>query len=345
MPSRSTRNQTAHIDSWQKIYNDMKTRRSHDFDEQETIPPFMTSPWREGPVTHIEDTAEKACKRHDTENDSRRCLSIYTDSSSIDGVTGAAAVFPQIQQTRAVYMGPNTVSTIEAGGKRREIAIYTDNQAAIWSVAKAEGRSGVYILQEILSQVQRFQDIGRSATVRWALAHVGIPENEVADQAAKETTGWRTDGRRRLPAESPPILYPLKSTLKRWCNTQAERAWVAKCKAETRGRATYRLSPLPTKKALKLHENLSKRESALLVQMRTEKVGLNDFLFDRRMPEVVSARCECGERRQTTAHILLRCRIYKDLHNQVFENLSGRHNLRAVLNKPQLATKTIEFIE
>lgn len=114
MPSRSTRNQTAHIDSWQKIYNDMKTRRSHDFDEQETIPPFMTSPWREGPVTHIEDTAEKACKRHDTENDSRRCLSIYTDSSSIDGVTGAAAVFPQIQQTRAVYMGPNTVSTVYA---------------------------------------------------------------------------------------------------------------------------------------------------------------------------------------------------------------------------------------
>jgi hypothetical protein len=79
--------------------------------------------------------------------------------------------------------------------------------------------------------------------------------------------------------------------------------------------------------------------------MRTEKIGLNDFLFNRRAPEVISPRCVCGERRQTAARILLRYRIYKDLRDQVFRDLSGRHNLRAVLNKPQLATKAIEFIE
>lgn len=106
----------------------------------------MTALWRRGPATHIETTAEKARKQHDTENNSGRCLSTYTDSSGINGVTGAAAVCPLIQQTRVVYMGPNTVSTvhaaelqgvslalqtgeqyIEAGGKHREIAIYTDN--------------------------------------------------------------------------------------------------------------------------------------------------------------------------------------------------------------------------
>jgi hypothetical protein len=48
---------------------------------------------------------------------------------------------------------------------------------------------------------------------------------------------------------------------------------------------------------------------------------------------------------QTAAHILLRCRTYKDLRDQVFGGLSGRHNLWAVLNKPKLATKAIEFIE
>jgi hypothetical protein len=50
-------------------------------------------------------------------------------------------------------------------------------------------------------------------------------------------------------------------------------------------------------------------------------------------------------RGQTAAHILLRYRIYNDLRDQVFSNLSRRQNLRAVLNKPQLATKAIEFIE
>jgi ribonuclease HI len=112
------------------------------------------------------------------------------------------------QQTRATYMGPNIVSTVyaaelqgislslqiaqeyaEQGGRRRNIAIYIDNQAAIWSIAKAEGRSGAYILEEIESQVQRLQDMGRPVTVRWIPAHVGIPGNEASATATKEATG------------------------------------------------------------------------------------------------------------------------------------------------------------
>ena len=42
---------------------------------------------------------------------------------------------------------------------------------------------------------------------------------------------------------------------------------------------------MPTKKVLQLHERLSERESALLVQLRTEMIGLNDFLFKRHVPE------------------------------------------------------------
>jgi ribonuclease HI len=353
-----------HINSWQKIYDDMKRQRTQGVDNQEPIPPFMTPPWRQGPTTHIEKSAEKAREQHNDKNDTGRHLSIYTDGSGIDGETGAAAVCTLTQQTRTAYMGPNTVSTVyaaelqgislalqiaqeyaEQGGMRRNIAIYTDNQAAIWSIAKAEGRSGAYILEEIASQVQRLQDMGRPVTVRWIPAHVGIPGNEAADTAAKEATGWRENGRRCPPAATPPKLYPLKSTLRRWCKTQAERAWTAKWRTETKGRATYRHTPRPTKKVLQLHEGLSKRESALLVQLRTEKIGFKDFLFNRRVPGVTSPRCECGERRQTVAHILLSCRTYRDLRNQVFGNLSGRNNLRTILSMPQLATKAIQFIE
>ncbi|EDU49145.1 predicted protein [Pyrenophora tritici-repentis Pt-1C-BFP] len=67
------------------------------------------------------------------------------------------------------------------------------------------------------------------------------------------------------------------------------------------------------------------------VQLRTKKIGLRDFLFTQRVPGVTSSRCQCGERRQTVAHILLHCRMLKDLRNQVFDNLEGRHNLRAIL--------------
>ncbi|KAF1923272.1 uncharacterized protein M421DRAFT_327637 [Didymella exigua CBS 183.55] len=81
-------------------------------------------------------------------------------------------------------MGPDTASTVYAAelqgislalqiaqeyasrnGARRDIAIYTDNQATIWSIAKAEGRSGAYILADIARQAQELQDKGRTVTV------------------------------------------------------------------------------------------------------------------------------------------------------------------------------------
>ena len=230
-------------------------------------------------------------------------------------------------------------------GARRDVAIYTDNQAAIWSIAKAEGRSGAYILADIARQVQELQDNGRTVTVRWIPAHVGIPGNEAVDRAAKEATGWREDGRSQQPADPPPQLFTIRSTVKRWCKTQAERAWIAKWRKDTKGRATYRHTPTPTKKILRLHKGLTKQESALLVQLRTEKIGLNDFLFARRVPDVTSPRCDCGARRQTVAHILLYCNKRRNLRNRIFANLSGRNNIRTILGTPQLATKAIEYIE
>lgn len=48
---------------------------------------------------------------------------------------------------------------------------------------------------------------------------------------------------------------------------------------------------------------------------------------------------------QTVAHILLHCRKHKDRRNQIFDSLPGRHNVRKILNEPQLATKAIKFME
>jgi ribonuclease HI len=358
------KNYRSHRSPWQKAYEALRSKQVRDLDKQEPIPPFITPPWRRGPHTYIDSNADKARDRHDTECAKDNNLSIYTDGSGIEGEIGSAAVCLLTQQTLSVHMGSDTQSTVYAAelqgislalqiaqeyadgsGERRQIAIYTDNQAAIWSIAKAEGRSGAYILADIAQQVQELQDKGFSVTVRWIPAHVGIPGNEAADQAAKEATGWREDGRRQQPADPPLQLYPLRTTLRRWCKTQAERQWTSAWREDKKGRATYRHTPTPTKKVLQLHERLSKRESALLVQLRTEKIGLNDFLFNRHVPTVTSPSCSCGERRQTVAHVLLRCSKYKDLRDRIFANLSGRHSLRTILSTPQLATKAIEYME
>ncbi|KAL5378999.1 hypothetical protein PMIN02_011080, partial [Paraphaeosphaeria minitans] len=48
--------------------------------------------------------------------------------------------------------------------------------------------------------------------------------------------------------------------------------------------------------------------------------------------------------RQTVAHVLLYRRTHNDLRNRIFGDRLGRHN-RTILNKPQLATKAIEYME
>jgi ribonuclease HI len=204
------KNYRAHRSPWQKAYEALRSRQVRDLDKQEPIPPFITPPWQRGPHTYIDNDADKARERHDRECAANKSLSIYTDGSGIEGEIGSAAVCPLIQQTRTVHMGSDIQSTVYAAelqgislalqiaqgyvsgyGERKDIAIYTDNQAAIWSIAKAEGRSGAYILADIAQQVLELQNKGYSVTVRWIPAHVGIPGNEAADQAAKEATGWR----------------------------------------------------------------------------------------------------------------------------------------------------------
>ena len=227
---------------------------------------------------------------------------------------------------------------------QRHLAIYTDNQAAMRSLVKPEGKSGAYIFNRIMRQIQHLHAKWWTTDVRWIPSHVGIPGNEVVDIAAKQATGWREDGGQGQRADPPPELYPLRTTHKTWCRKEANRAWHASWRAETRGRTSFTHTPSPTK-VLHLHQGLSKRHSALLVQLRTEKIGFKDFLFNRRVPNVTDPMCDCGEGRQTVTHILLRCRKLRDLRKQEHGRFPGRHNLRAILNKRKLATKAIRFVE
>ncbi|OHW95426.1 reverse transcriptase [Colletotrichum incanum] len=334
-------------------------------EETEHIPPFVTPPWWQGPRILIAGGAEQAEKAH------QRCLEqstnaahIYTDGSGINGQVGAAAVCTTTEQTRKSYMGDDTTSTVyagelqgivlalemaqadkENGNHRSKVFIHTDNQAAIRSSAKPKGKSGAYLLEIIADKTQALREQGLDVELRWVPAHIGIQGNEAADTAAKEATGWRQNGQTGTKADKPRDLFKLRSTVKTWSHKQSHRKWQTDWEAETRGRTSFRLTPKPTKKVLQAHEGLTKRQSALLVQMRTEKIGLQDFLFSRRVPGITNANCPCREGRQTVSHILLRCRKYRQLRRQELGALPGRHNLRVILNERKAAAKAIRFIE
>jgi hypothetical protein len=65
----------------------------------------------------------------------------------------------------------------------------------------------------------------------------------------------------------------------------------------------------PTKKTLELHKDLQKAESALLVQARTGRIGLAQFLNSRRVPGYETAKCQCLGGHETPRHMTQYCAI------------------------------------
>ncbi|PCD20294.1 hypothetical protein AU210_015951 [Fusarium oxysporum f. sp. radicis-cucumerinum] len=291
-----------------------------DIRRQEHIAPYIVPPWWQGPQTFIERNTEEAQIKHEQIiQDEPDAVHIYTDGSGIGGHIGAAAVCTTTQETKSAYMGDDTTSTVYAGELQ---GISLALQIAQEDRSRGNSRSKVLIYTD------------NQAAIR-----------STAKPKAKEATGWREGDLTGPKAAEPQQLYPLRSTMKTWSHKETIMSWERDWISETRGRASFRHTPKPSRKVLDLHDGLNKKHSALLTQLRTEKIGLKDFLYNRKVPGISSNRCPCGSDRQTVAHVLLRCRQHRQLRDQELGRLQGRNNLRKLLSERKAAAKAIKFIE
>ena len=62
-----------------------------------------------------------------------------------------------------------------------------------------------------------------------------------------------------------------------------------------------------TSRALQKHEGLTEAQSSLLTHARTGTIGLKDFLFRAKVPEVYTLYCDCGQGRETVEHLVVWC--------------------------------------
>ena len=88
-----------------------------------------------------------------------------------------------------------------------------------------------------------------------------------------------------------------------------------------------------------LHNNLSRAESSLATQLRTEKVGLNAFLAQQRVPGVAPS-CTCGYSSQTVKHVILFC-PHIDRSSVHF---GPSTDLRYILTNPDSLRKVVRWL-
>jgi ribonuclease HI len=78
---------------------------------------------------------------------------------------------------------------IKGGDIVKKLTIFTDNQASIISSARPQNQLGQVILRKIHDLSSILHRRGCQVTIRWILAHIGVPGNEMADLLAKQATG------------------------------------------------------------------------------------------------------------------------------------------------------------
>lgn len=100
--------------------------------------------------------------------------------------------------------------------RRRKVAIYTDNQATIWSIAKAE--------RTVRSLHPRGDCTANSGTPGCRLGgdrpvdtgpRRHFKKRSRRRHSYKEATRWREDGCSQQSSDAPSQLYPLRTTLRR----------------------------------------------------------------------------------------------------------------------------------
>jgi hypothetical protein len=92
----------------------------------------------------------------------------------------------------------------------------------------------------------------------------------------------------------------------------------------------------------RLHAGRAKAHSALLTQLRTGKIGFNEFLYERRVPGFNTKRCICDHNTMSVRYVLLSCPRWTDERKEELGKLS--RDLKEVFGTEHGATAAIRLI-
>jgi hypothetical protein len=123
---------------------------------------------------------------------------------------------------------------------------------------------------------------------------------------------------------------------------KGEEKWKERWKDSTKGRHLYKIAPEPSPANRKLHAGRVKPHSALLTQLRTGKVGFNEFLYERRVPDVYSKRCGCKREAMSVRHVLIACPKWRNIRETELREFG--EDLREILGTKEGATAAIRAI-
>jgi exonuclease III len=284
---------------------------------------------------------------------------IYASGSATERGLGAAAQELDLEDTERegtkmkLFIGPSTFHSIKEAelaaikiamgialkkGPYQNLQIFTKGRDAITQIKNPGRKAGQYIVEHIQWLERAMRNKSIKCTIHW------LPEGSCEIQTrisaeAREATGVTPNG----PCQRAQAMRGVRintTAIKQKQRELADKRWKRKWEKSEHGRELYRICKEP-QKAMKLHNNLAKAASAVLTQMRTGKIGLQNYLH--RINKADSPNCVCGKVDQTVKHVLLTCTKFAELRRRIWEG-NQPPDIRVLLNDVEHATKAIKFM-
>jgi ribonuclease HI len=273
-------------------------------EKMETINPCVLAPWDRRAHTTADDSALKL--------NAAWAVRIAVSSSSRNGVVGmGGAIKIQNKETMpfSTTLGKRDEHNPYSGElaamakalsmlseiRFRNIALISRNKAAVLSLGRPRQQSGQEYISRFYRAARALKRDGNTVSVLWLPASEECELAKLAKQNAKNSTRSSATPQTQLPRMKSTTLNIARKTL---TTTKAP---------EKTGKYSKTLdSALPGKHTRRLYDKLSRKEAAVLAQLRTGMARLNTFLY--RIRASTTDQCDCGQGQETVDHFLFRCR-------------------------------------
>ena len=291
--------------------SDISTERT------EVIQAYVIAPWENRVNATISPDREKAIE---TANAAHGIL-ITTNSSERKGMVGMGGAihdtFDNIPNGEPVLYSATVGTRAEQNPytaeltamatalrylprhfRRRQITIFTSNQAALLAVSQPGRQSGQSSIGQIYKATRTLQEGGNCVRILWVPARGDFELGRKAKEAARRATeqGCIPQGQ---PQRAKSTTINMAIAKQRGKNTLPEGI----------GKHSKEIDlALPGKHTRILYDALKRKEANTLAQLRTGMARINGYLH--RIGATESDQCACGQAKETVKHFLFRCTMW-----------------------------------
>jgi hypothetical protein len=229
------------------------------------------------------------------------------------------------------------LKVIENHFKDRLIVIFTNCQIAIRVIQCFKKQFDQYLLQTL---TRRIKFCNWEIHIHWILAHVEVFDNETIDIIVKKITEWKQSNRDSLTfviVNSKIFISAIRSEIR----IREKIEWIETWRIIIIERIIHRIIKKLIKNVFKKFKKITRSKNAIIVQIRTNKIKLINYLHKIKM--IKSSRCSCEVRKQMMHHTLLKCSKFDDLRKKMWEN-KRETNLLTFLNILELIVKIFKYL-